>query len=187
MRDVHSKASSSRIAPLLLIVTLALLQPSCGGRTESTSQEAPDTATAESTAAAAEEAPAPAPEAPQSKGVARVSIKGGDVNVDGEFPATRCGEAAMGTSGVVYETRPPGWNLSVMNWDHRIAGRQSGEQGGKSGMILNGTDGRSFTTTANTGAEITFGDDFKTAQANATVKAIGGPTTVVITAEFKCP
>lgn len=175
---------------LLALVSCVLALTACGQREQS---ESADTTATESAATAApatessatEASPAAQPAA-EPKGTARVSVRGDGVNIDGEFPATRCGEAAMGTSGVVYETRPPGWTLSVMNWDHRLAGRQSGPQGEKTGLIMNGTDGRSITSSVAAGAEITFGDDFKTARANATANAIGSQTPIEIQAEFTC-
>ncbi len=163
-------------------IALMLLAGCSGGDAAQRSEADPPEAAAETTP----EAQAAAPAQPAAAGTARVTLRGEGVNVDGEFPAISCGSAAMPPDlGVGYVTRADGWTLSVANWEQRVPGRQTKPN---AGITLNAPGGaQSYALTVENGAELTFGDDFKTAVIRGNAKDVVSPRRVQVEATFTCP
>jgi hypothetical protein len=172
----------------LLFLTLFLV--ACGGGDANDAETAAPAQDAAASAPAAEQ-PAPAAEPaddapPPAAGTATVTFRGADVNVSGEYPATRCGDPYFipDQKGVTYETRFEGHTLMMADDKRREPGNQALD-GGSFHVVINGPN-RSFGPSQGQPFTATIGPDFKTAEARGTVSPILSSEAYQLEVRFNC-
>jgi hypothetical protein len=172
------------------LLFLSLFLAACGGGDDAGNAE--QTAPAQSAAATtpAAEQPAPAAEAPEDEpppaGTATVTFRGPDVNVSGEYPATRCGGPYFipDQRGVTYETRFEGHTLLMADDQRRQPGAQTLD-GGSFHVVINGPN-RSFGPAEGQAFTATIGPDFKTAEARGTMSPLLSSEAYQLEVRFTC-